>query len=167
VEYEGFAVLRCERCSGHLVTVSRLECIKNIAGKSRDELKAEAAAEFHGSNTERVKCPRCHMAMRKQAIRLPVLALEMDVCLPCSLVWLDGGELALAQLGHEASAGFADVQEMKRRMAELEASPERKAVFEANLAKALDPDAPDPDEDTLEEVAGEALGAILRGYLLR
>jgi len=147
--------------------VSRLECIKSIAGKSRDELRAEASAEFHGNSAERLKCPRCHMPMRKQAIRLPVLALEMDVCLPCSLVWFDGGELALAQLGHEAGAGFADAQEMKRRMAELDASPARKAAFEANLAKALDPDAPDPEEDLLKEIAGEALKAVLKVHLHR
>ena len=160
VEYEGFGVQWCDRCRGHLVASSRLESLKRVARKSHDELKAEATSEFHGCNTAQIKCPRCHMPMRKQAIKLPGLALEFDLCRACSLVWFDGGELALAQLGHEAKVGFADAQEMKRRMEELEASPDRKAEFEKNLARL--PNAPDPVEEVLGDVAEEVLAAIIR-----
>jgi Zn-finger nucleic acid-binding protein len=143
----------------------RLESIKRITRKSLNELKAEASAEFRGSNPGCVRCPYCHMRMSKQPIKLPVLALQMDVCCACSIVWFDGGELALAQLGYEATPGFADAQEMKRRMAELQASPDRKAAFEKNLAKL-----PEPRglvEEAVDKIVGEALEVILRGFVFR
>jgi hypothetical protein len=68
--------------------------------------------------------------------------------------------LALAQLAHEAKVGFADAQEMKRRLEELEASPNRKAKFEENLARL--PDASDPVEGPLADAAQEVLEAIIR-----
>jgi Zn-finger nucleic acid-binding protein len=133
VDYEGFRVFQCGECRGHLVESQRLDCIKYLARKSTEELKAEAASEFRGSSPERVRCPRCHAPMVKEDMRLPGTALQMDVCRPCGLVWFDGGELALAQLGHQAGPLFDEAQEMKRRMEELEASPERKARFNESL----------------------------------
>ena len=172
VEYEGFRVLRCAQCSGHLVGFAELESIKAVAGKTHEELKAEASAGFHGSTTARIHCPRCHLEMAKHALRLPGLELDTDVCRPCSLVWLDGGELALAQLGYEAGTAFRDSQTMKQRMAELEADPQRKAAFEARLA-AL-PAEPSSDgnsagdllQDAVEDagwnVLMDAVAAIIR-----
>lgn len=165
VEYEGFPILRCEQCRGHLVRSSRLDAIKRVARKSKDELKAEATAEFHSDNSGPIKCPRCHMTMHKRSIALPLLALQMDVCIPCTLVWLDGGELALAQLGYETSARFLDAQELKRRMASLDASPDRKAAFEKNVAQLPAPTY--PVESALEEVAAEVVGALLRSSARR
>ena len=160
IAYEGFDLLRCEQCHGYLAALNDVEIIKRVARNSQDTLKAEATAGFHGNNTGRIKCPRCHMSMRKQTVRMPVFALEIDVCTPCALAWFDGGELALVQLDHEARIGFADAQELKRRMEALEACPERKAAFEKNLADL--PDTPNPVEAALEEVAQEALEAILQ-----
>ena len=65
--------------------------------------------------------------------------LHLDFCRGCSLVWLDGGELALAQLAHQATPGFRDKQEMKRRAAERDADPERKAAFDEAVAKLPEP----------------------------
>jgi Zn-finger nucleic acid-binding protein len=163
VDYEGFAVLRCDKCRGHLVDLSRVEAIKRTTGKSQEELKTEATTEFHGSNKGLVKCPRCHVPMRKQPVTLPGLAMETDFCRACSLVWFDGGELALAQLGYEATPGFADVQEMKRRMTELEASPARKAAFEKNLAALPEPRS--PLAEAMEESAADVLESILRNSI--
>ena len=162
VQYEGVTVLRCDKCRGHLVDLARAESIKRITGKSPKELKDEATADFHGSNPGKIKCPRCHMPMGKQPVTLPGLAMETDFCRACSLVWFDGGELALAQLGYEATPGFADAQEMKRRMAELEANPARKAAFEKNLAELPEPRS--PVAEALEESAAQALGSILRTH---
>ena len=103
--------------------------------------------------------------MSKQTARFPVGVVELDVCRSCSLVWLDGGELALVQLGYESSAIFAEAQEMKRRMAQLEASPNRKAAFEENLARL--PVEPSPVEEAVAEIAGEMFEAIIRGCLGR
>jgi Zn-finger nucleic acid-binding protein len=166
VEYEGFAVLRCDKCHGHLVRSPRLESIKRSKRKSQEELKAEATAEFHGNNPERVKCPDCHMLMIKQGIKLPVLALQMDVCTKCSLVWFDGGELALAQLGYESRPGLPTAQEMQRRMEEMEASPERKAKLQKRIARL--PELPsNVVAEVFHDITEQTIDAIIRTAVLR
>jgi len=154
VDYEGVSVQWCERCRGHLMYAARLGPIKQIAGKSQDQLRTEAATEFRGNNTARIKCPRCCAPMSKQDTRLPGLNLQIDVCRACSLIWLDGGELALVQLGHEAKGAFANAQELKRRMEKMEASPDRKARFEEILAR-MPKENEEPDafpSDLVEEI---------------
>jgi Zn-finger nucleic acid-binding protein len=163
VQYEGIGVQRCDQCRGHLVKSTRLDSIKRIACKSQAELKDEATSEFHNRKTEKVKCPRCRITMRRQIIKLPGLPLETDICIPCSLIWFDGGELAIAQLEHESTAGFINAQEMKQRIEELEASPVRKAEFEKNLARL--PVSPDPVEKVLVDVVTEILDAIMRNLI--
>lgn len=137
--YEGFPVQRCPQCRGHLVDLARYEAIQRTPDKSLAELEAEAKDGFAGDNPAPLRCPRCHNAMRKQPLSVPGFALHMDVCRGCSLVWLDGGELAMAQLAHQASPGFRDTQELKRRAAELQADPERKAAFDEAVAKLPEP----------------------------
>jgi Zn-finger nucleic acid-binding protein len=130
--------------------------IKRADHKSQDELKAEASSEFKADSHVTLQCPRCHMSMRKQSAGLPVLHVQTDVCHHCGVVWLDGGELALLQLGYQATNKSINAQKFKRRMAEIEASPERKARFEEDLARL--PKAKDPLEDAL----GEVLMALLQ-----
>jgi Zn-finger nucleic acid-binding protein len=101
--------------------------------------------------------------MRKQPIELPVLELHSDVCRSCALVWLDGGELALLQLGYQATSKFMDAQEFKRRMEKLEADPELKAQFEERLSRL--PRAKKPFAGALEEIGDEILESILRRVL--
>jgi Zn-finger nucleic acid-binding protein len=161
IEYEGFRVMHCATCKGHLVPVQRLESIKRVDREGGADLKADASAHFKGSTPARLACPRCRMPMRKQAIDLPVLDLHADICRHCELVWLDGGELALVQLGYEASRKFLNAKELRKRIQELESSPERKAEFERNLAKLRKSE--DPFEAALGEALEEALGAVLRG----
>lgn len=134
-DYEGFRVMRCPQCQGHLVDLSRYEAIQSLPEKTLVELEAEAQNGFAGDNPAPIRCPRCHGAMQKQPLPVSGFALQLDLCRGCALVWLDGGELAMAQLGHQATPGFRDTQELKRRAAELEADPERKAAFEEALAK--------------------------------
>jgi Zn-finger nucleic acid-binding protein len=165
-EYEGFAVLRCDNCHGHLARSPRVESIKRSKRKSQTELKAEATAEFHGNNPGRVKCPDCHMLMIKQSIKLPVLALQMDVCTNCSLVWFDGGELALAQLGYESRPGLPTAQEMQRRIEELEASPARKAALQKRIARL--PELPsNVVGEVFHEITEQTIDAIIRAAVLR
>ena len=160
VSYEGFRVLHCERCGGHLVPLDRLESIKRASHKSPEELKREAAG-FAGDTVAAVRCPRCRAEMRKEPLDVAVVALHMDVCGSCRLAWLDGGELAVLQLAHEASQKSMNAAELRQRMRELEASPERKAQFEAALAKL--PDAGTPVEEALGEGAGMLVWALLGG----
>lgn len=158
VDYEGLRVFHCPTCKGHLVPTDRLECIERRDEKSAEELKAEASTEFGASTGDVLRCPRCRIRMRKQSLGLPVLDLDCDVCHQCDLVWLDGGELAMLQLGYQASGKFINAQEMKRRFEALEASPERKAEFEANMARL--PDRPDIFDELADDV-GQALWDIL------
>ena len=140
--------------------LNKMVSIERLNHKTQEQLKSEASAEFSGSSSQRLRCPRCHLPMHKQAIDLPVLDLQYDICTGCSLVWLDGGELALVQLAYQSSSGFLNAQELKRRMQELEASPERKAIFRANLANL--PETKHP----VEEVLGEALDGVLRALIV-
>jgi Zn-finger nucleic acid-binding protein len=136
----------------------RLESIKRVTRTPTDELAQEAAA-FAGDTTDRVQCPRCRVRMRKEELDVPGTGLHTDVCDSCRLVWFDGGELALLQLAYEQSAEFHNVDELRQRMRELEASPERKAAFEAALAKLPE------SQFTLESAFSEG-GALLLGALI-
>ena len=126
--------MQCPSCKGHLLPMDRLASIKRADRKSHNELKSEGTGEFKGSSAQQLKCPRCHMTMRKRPLDPPSQELHADVCESCSLVWLDGGELAVAQLSYQTSKEFHAAQEMKQRIRDIENSPERKAEFESNLA---------------------------------
>ena len=93
--------------------------------------------------------------MQKRPLSVPGFSLAMDFCRGCSLVWLDGGELALAQLAYQATPAFREKEEMQRRAAELDADPERKAAFDEAVAKL--PEAPNPFTAGLREAIFEAL----------
>lgn len=80
--------------------------------------------------------------MRKEPANLREVTVQTDVCKQCDLVWLDGGELALLQLGHQRTSRFIDAGEYRRRMDQLDMSPERKAAFEADLQKLPEPENP-------------------------
>ena len=140
VAYEGFQILRCPQCQGHLLDLSRYEAIRRISHKTLAELEAEAQEGFAGDNPAPIRCPRCHVTMFKKPIAVPGFSLNTDVCRDCALAWLDGGELAMAQLAYQATPAFREKQEMKRRAAERDADPERKAAFDEAIAKLpLDP----------------------------
>lgn len=160
VDYEGFRVRQCCLCRGHLVPLLRFKSIKRVDRKSPDELKSEAKSEFRKSSIETLKCPKCHLALEKRRVDLPFVELHTDVCEGCEVVWLDGGELALLQLGYQASSKFIDAQEFKRRMAELEASPARKARFEENLGKL--PRGKTPWHGALDDAGDALLSSLLR-----
>jgi Zn-finger nucleic acid-binding protein len=160
LDYEGVRLHHCPDCRGYLVAADRLKCIERGDRTSIDKLKAEATEEFGASSGDVLQCPRCRLRMRKQSLGLPVLDLDCDICSACDLVWLDGGELAMLQLSYQAGSKFINAQEMKRRFAELEASPGRKAEFEANMARLKDL------EDVFDAMAGR-VGAVLWEILTR
>lgn len=157
--YEGFPVLRCPDCEGHLLDLSRYEAIRRLPGNSLAALEAEAKESFAGENPAAVRCPRCHMGMEKRPLDMPGFDLHLDLCRACALVWLDGGELAMAQLAYQATPAFRDRQELKRRCAELEADPERKAAFEEAVAQL--PLTPDPFKEGAHEALRDAFFQII------
>ena len=157
--YEGFPVLRCPECAGHLLELARYDSIRRVPEKSLAELEAEAQAGFRGDTPEPLRCPRCHGAMEKRPLNIPGCNLHLDLCRACALVWLDGGELAMAQLAHQATPAFQDAQKHKRCAAELDADPERKAAFDTAVAKL--PLAPSPYREGVDEALRDALLRLL------
>ena len=130
--YEGLPVFRCDACFGYLMGQKRIDGIKRSRGKSVEQLKQETLSEIGEDTKTIVRCPRCRMKMKKQLLSEPV-SLHVDWCKQCDLVWLDGGELARMQLGHEMTPQSRDAAEMQRRHKEMD--PERRREFEENLAK--------------------------------
>lgn len=154
---EDLRSLRCPQCQGHLLELARFDALRRSPQKNFAELETEAQAGFAGDTAGAIRCPRCHAAMSKHPLSVPGLALHMDVCGECALVWFDGGELALAQLAHQASPAFREVQELKRRSAALAADPARKAAFDEAVANL--PEAPN--------AVAAGLAAAIREAFLR
>jgi len=161
--YEGLRILRCPQCQGHLLERARLEAIQRIPEKSLAELEAEAQAGFQGDNAQGLRCPRCHRAMDKRPLAVPGFHLHVDVCRDCALAWLDGGELAMAQLAHQGSPKFRDTREQMRRAAARDADPARKAAFEAAVAKL--PETRNPVVAGVGDAFSDAILQILFGVL--
>ena len=158
--YEGFPIWRCPECRGTLLDLSRYEAIRSVPEKTLAELEAEAHDGFQGDNPQPIRCPRCHLAMDKRPLRVPGFDdLHLDLCRACGFVWLDGGELALAQLAYQNSPAFRDKQEMKRRAAARDADPERKAAFDEAVAKL--PESQDPFQAALREAVQDAFFQII------
>lgn len=163
IDYEGFRVMHCTSCHGHLVPVQRYESIKRTPGKSWNELEQEAEGQFGGRPEQTLTCPRCRGSMRSQLTTVGTFELQTDLCRECALVWFDGGELALLQLAYQTTDRFATAQEYRCRMEALEASPERKARF----SRAVDrlPEEPEPVTAALTEAFGNCFRALLRSRL--
>ena len=157
-DYEGFRVLRCPDCAGHLVDLTHYEAIRRLPRKTLAELETEARDGFQGDSAHVLRCPRCHAAMQKRPLNVPGFDLHLDLCKGCSLAWFDGGELAMAQLGYQASPGFRDRQAHRERAEALEADPGRKAAFDEALAKM--PLERDAFSQGMKESVIDALGHI-------
>lgn len=161
-DYEGFRILHCPQCRGHLAERSRFEAIRSLAGKSPGELETEARNDFSGDNPNPIRCPRCRRPMEKRPLPVPGFDnLHVDVCRDCLLVWFDGGELALAQLAHQNSPAYRNQAELRRRAESLDADPERKAAFDEAVSRLP------LDRDSLAQGVEESFADALRHVLLR
>jgi len=135
VEYEGANAMTCPECHGYLIDTSSAEQIKRSEVKSPQELKDEAQEQFHPNSDDALKCPRCRLSMKKVHESLPGVELTLDHCKSCSLNWLDGGELALLQLGYEGTNRATEARRIKDVSEGFESDPDRQAEFEENLSK--------------------------------
>ena len=133
--YEQTPIDRCPQCRGVFLSRARLEMIRHRRDTAADDLKREARDEFRGDTRHVIRCPRCRGLMDKRPLASRFAQLTLDVCRGCDGVWLDGGELALAQLVYEASTRGRESQEFQRRMAALAADPARRQRFEEALAR--------------------------------
>jgi Zn-finger nucleic acid-binding protein len=160
-EYERIPVLRCSRCNGHLVRLPGLKAIKNRAFTPAAELRAEVTACFKGSTDAKLKCPHCRRSMEKRLLSTHLPQVRIDLCDRCGQIWFEGGELAIAQLHHEAGPAFQDYQQSLARMRDLLDSPERLAEYERNCRKL--PDDPGPFDDLPALAVDTLLSCLLRG----
>jgi Zn-finger nucleic acid-binding protein len=133
-DYEGTKVWRCPDCRGVFIAKYKLDIVRHQRHRDRETLKAEAKADFKSDTKQTIRCPRCRAIMEKRPIASRYSTLTLDSCKSCEGIWLDGGELALAQLVYEASTTGTESLEFQRRMKELLESPERKAKFDAAMA---------------------------------
>lgn len=157
VEYEGANAMTCPDCHGYLIDISSVERIKRSELKSPLQLKNEAKEQYHPNSETELKCPRCRMSMEKVHESLPGVELDLDHCDRCSLIWLDGGELALLQLGYEGTNKATEARRMKQVAAECASDPDRQAEFEHNLSKCK------KESDLISEAFVEGLGETHRG----
>lgn len=135
VEYEGANAMTCPECHGYLIGTSSAEQIKRSEVKSPQELKNEATDQFHTNSEVELKCPRCRLSMKKVHESLPGVELTLDHCKSCSLIWLDGGELALLQLGYEGTNKATEARRIKDVSEDFESDPDRQAEFQHDLSK--------------------------------
>ena len=162
--YEGFQIWQCGKCHGHLMPEFRLESLKRVKTLTSDELKKDAQENFKYPAEHVIRCPNCHMNMEKRSMHSKV-TLFVDICQNCKTFWFDPGELALVQLAYEAETPSIESEELKKRLNDLELSPERKAMFEKNLSKMRKGGASEAIMDGFEEALSTALGLILRQRL--
>ena len=137
-DYESTWALRCPSCRGALISRERLERVERDPSRPVHLLQKEARAEHAGDQEEPVACPRCHVTMDKQTVTRGSAALHFDFCSGCDMYWLDGGELALAQLLYETSPQGREARALQQRTQEAHLSPERQARFEAAMARLPD-----------------------------
>lgn len=159
-EYEGIGVTLCPACHGVLLSPSALRRIERQQELPQEALSAQAAEVKDGA--AHLSCPRCFAPMRRE--RAPSgLDFALDLCRPCSLLWLDPGEIEAIQLAFEQSPSGQDT--LRRRQDLLTMSDERRAVLEANIAKAPDRKPPD-QEDGYRPRAYGGIGQLLAESLL-
>jgi Zn-finger nucleic acid-binding protein len=81
----------CPACSGLAFNLAVL----------RDEIDDAVVAQFwrqaRSAAVAAARCPSCRRAMRLIEHRTARVSLDADICVPCQLIWLDGGELDLIQ----------------------------------------------------------------------
>lgn len=162
-DYESVWALRCPSCRGALISRERLARTERDPAKPLQVLQAEARAEHAGDQEGPVACPRCHSVMKKQSRKRGAASLHFDFCPACDLYWLDGGELALAQLLYETSPQGREARALQQRAQEAHLSPERQARLQAALDRL--PDDEQPDDELVNAVGRSVLGSVIRTLL--
>jgi len=159
-DYEQTNIARCEQCRGVFLPPYKLEIISHRRERSEHELKIEAKTDYRADTLEALRCPGCGRRMVKNPLASRYTTLAVDVCKHCHGLWLDGGELALAQLVFQASTQGRESAEFQRRMATLESDPDRRRQFEDAMAK-LPESLPGAREETLAAGLDELLWTLL------
>lgn len=83
----------CATCSGVAFNLAVL----------RAEVDSATVAQFWSAARKApmgsARCPSCRKGLRLVTHRTVRASLDVDLCVPCQLVWLDGGELEVINQG--------------------------------------------------------------------
>ena len=101
--YEGVTVHLCPQCRGTLVEADRLRAIERRRERqwSEAELQAVATRVASSDGAPHRRCPRCLMFMDRIDASWDACVFHLDRCEACKVIWLDPGELDLAQAKYE------------------------------------------------------------------
>lgn len=87
--YHKFVSFRCPECGGHAMTIFAL---RNLSADRKfvDILWRTAC---YGYSEQGTVCGSCSQTMRKVTLPLNGIALELDTCPKCQMIWFDPAEL--------------------------------------------------------------------------
>jgi Zn-finger nucleic acid-binding protein len=141
----------CPQCRGTLVEADRLRAIERRRERqwSEAELQAVATRVASSDGAPHRRCPRCLMFMDRIDASWDACVFHLDRCEACKVIWLDPGELDLAQAKYE--------KEVDGRTPEDWARIERAAVADMQLKEGLREQA-DAEVATLRSAANAVGG---------
>ena len=87
--YEKKINFRCASCGGRLMTISGL---RGLCGDRKFVNMLWQTAKY-GYSEAGIVCPTCKKTMRKVTLPLSGVAIELDICCFCQLIWFDPREL--------------------------------------------------------------------------
>jgi Zn-finger nucleic acid-binding protein len=133
----------CAQCSGNFFDEGEMLA---VLGRSADpEIWARSNRKRTPSASD-IHCPRCHKRMQLHPLGEGGVDVDIDLCVACGGIWLDGGEVdTVMQLGARALAASAKVSR---------AAKAKVAVSAKVASKAKAP--------TQAESGPEAIGKFLR-----
>jgi Zn-finger nucleic acid-binding protein len=132
-----FSVRHCEQCLGYLVDYDRLATIKRSKEFDVQALMQEVELTLAADSLQALRCPQCFERMRKKHLPPPA-DFYMDICPPCNLTWLDGGELPSYTLHYQISEQAQEAEELRRRHEQM--SPEDREQFQRDLDRLSEGD---------------------------
>ena len=87
--YHGIISFHCPDCCGHLVMISGL---RNLSS-SREFIDLLWKTARYGYSEPGPDCGICGKTMKRVALPLHGIGLELDICTSCQTIWFDAAEL--------------------------------------------------------------------------
>ncbi|HEX2677261.1 MAG TPA: zf-TFIIB domain-containing protein [Polyangiales bacterium] len=95
----------CEQCEGNFFDEG--EMLK-VLGKSADPEVWARSNRSRTPSASDINCPRCHARMQLHPLAHADIEVDIDFCVACGGIWLDGGEIdAVMRIGSKELAGNA------------------------------------------------------------
>jgi len=142
-------ILTCSNCFGNWIAYpALLRLIRPVAAPAEagaEDASAEptlqelAAIVVESNTTKRLRCPECHVELRKDRMH-PMVPVEIDRCPRCQYVWLDVGELPLLKRLYQELQSSTDprVMQLREKIAGVAAQWEGRTRLADQVAGALD-----------------------------